>query len=205
VVPEIFGLTDHLQELCRGFAEEGFIALAPDLYHSFAKRVMPYEEVAAARALRGKLSDQQVVDYLEAAFRLLAARGEVRSGLVGAIGFGSGGRDAFLLATRDPEVLALVCYYGPIARDEPNAPIKAAGRLQAPALLFFGEADQVIPNEQVDAVREALDALGKDYEMVTYPDAGHGFFNPDMARHNPEAAADSWNRTIDFLYERLEG
>src|SRR5438876_11042992 len=130
VVPEIFGLNEHVQDVCRRFADEGFVALAPDLYHSFAKRTVPYDDVAAARSLREKLTDQQVMDYLDAALRLLAARGEVRSGLVGAIGFGSGGRDAFLLATRNPDVLALVGYYAPIARDEPFAPIKASGRLQ---------------------------------------------------------------------------
>jgi carboxymethylenebutenolidase len=156
VVPEIFGLNEHVQDVCRRFADEGFIALAPDLYHSFAKRTVPYDDVAAARSLRQKLTDQQVMDYLDAALRVLAARGEVRSGLVGAIGFGSGGRDAFLLATRNADVLALVSYYAPIARDEPSAPIKASGRLEAPALFFFGEADQVVPADQVDSVRNAL-------------------------------------------------
>lgn len=205
IVQEAFGLTEHLQDTCRRFAEEGLVAIAPELYYRFAKRTVPYEEVAAARGLRAQLTDDQVVDDLSTALRYLGARGEVRSGLVGAVGWGSGGRDAFSLATRNLDVLALVAYYGPIAAEDPSAPIQRATKLEAPALLFYGEADHDISSHQIERIRKTLDGLGKDYDIVTYPGADHGFFCAARPTYDADAAADAWTRTVDFLYERLEG
>ena len=108
VIHEIFGLNEHIQDVCRRFADEGIIALAPDLYHGFATRTVPYDDVPAALKLREQLTDEQLLDYLNLAFRFVGNRGEVRSGLVGVVGFCSGGHDAFMLATRNPDVLALV-------------------------------------------------------------------------------------------------
>lgn len=206
IVQDAFGLTDHLQDVSRRFAEEGFVALVPELYHRFATRKVSYNDPSAARNLRQQLTDGQVIDDLTLALRFLGARGEVRSGLVGAVGYGAGGRDAFLLATRNPDVLALVCYDGPIASEDPSAPINEGASLEAPALLFFGETDHLIPAPEIARLQDQLTRLGKDHEIVAYPGAGHGFSceaRPDG--YDPNAAADAWTRAIDFLYERLEG
>jgi carboxymethylenebutenolidase len=206
IIQEIFGLTDHLQEVCRRFAEEGFVAIAPELYYRFATRKLPYDDPAPARSLRQQLTDDQMVDDLSTALRFLGARGEVRSGLVGAVGYGAGGRDAFVLATRNSDVLALVSYYGPIAGQDGSAPIHASAKLEAPALLFYGEDDALIPAAEVERVQSTLDGLGKDNEIVTYPGVGHGFFcDARPEAYDADAAVDAWKRTVDFLYERLEG
>src|SRR5207249_3119928 len=160
VVHDVYGLTDHILDVSRRFAEEGFVALAPDLYYRFPTRTAPYDDVATAGSLRQQVSDAQVMDDLYTAFRLLAARGEVRSGLVGAVGYGAGGRDAFMLAARYPDVLAVISYYGSLAPDDPSAPIQASAKLEAPSLLFFGEADDVISAAEVDRVRDALTQFG---------------------------------------------
>ncbi|MEA2642614.1 MAG: carboxymethylenebutenolidase [Chloroflexota bacterium] len=206
IIHEIFGLTDHILDVSRRFAQEGIVALAPELYHALPTRTAPYEDVAGARALRQQLKDDQIVDDLSGALRFLGARGEVRSGLTGVVGYCSGGRDAFMLATRNSDVLALVSYYGSITGDEPSAPINAGGKLEAPALLLYAERDHLISAEQVERVRDTLTRLNKDFDIVTYPNVGHGFFcdaRPDS--YDADAAADAWNRTVDFLYERLEG
>src|SRR5688572_15014597 len=122
VVQDAFGLNDHIQQVCQRFAEEGLVAIAPELYHGLPTRTAPYDDAAAAQALRQKLSDDQVIDYLSTGLRFLGARGEVRSGLCAAVGFGAGGRDTFLLATRNPDVLALVAYAGSLAPDGPTSP-----------------------------------------------------------------------------------
>jgi len=206
IVHDIFGLTEHILDVSRRFAEEGFVALAPDLYYRFATRTVPYGNGPTAQGLRQQLRVGQILDDLYVAFRLLAARGEVRSGLVGTVGYGAGGRDAFMLATRYPDVLAVVSYYGSIAADEPSAPIHAGAKLEAPALLFFGEGDELIPVAEVNRVTDTLSALGKDWEIVTYADAGHSFFcDASPSTYDPDATTDSWTRAIDFLYERLEG
>jgi carboxymethylenebutenolidase len=206
VVHDIFGLTEHVQEVCRRFAGEGLIALAPDLYYSFATRKVPYEEPAQAKSLRQQRSDDKVFDDLYAAFRLLAARGEVRSGLVGAVGFGTGGRDAFLQAARNPEILALVTFYAPLASETPTAALEASARLEPPALLIFAGEDTTISANDVADVDKTLAELGKDYELITYPRVGHGFFcDAQLDVYDAETASEAWNRTVDFLYERLEG
>jgi len=206
VVHDMFGLTEHVQDVCRRFAGEGLIALAPDLYYSFATRRVPYDAPEQAQSLRQQRSDDKVFDDLYAAFRLLAARGEVRSGLVGAVGFGTGGRDAFLQATRNSEVLALVTFYAPLASEAPTAALQACARLEPPALLLFAGEDSTISTDDVACVDKTLAELGKDYELITYPQVSHGFFcdaQPDV--YDADTAAEAWNRTVDFLYERLEG
>lgn len=108
VVHELFGLTEHIQGVCRRFAEEGFVAAAPDLYHRLRTKTVPYDDVPAAMGLRKQHTEAQIIEDLDITLRFLAARGEVRSGLCGVAGFCSGGLDAFALATRNSDVLALV-------------------------------------------------------------------------------------------------
>jgi carboxymethylenebutenolidase len=206
LIPEAFGLTEHMQDVAGRFAEEGFASLTPDLYHRLGVRQVAYAEPSAAEKVRERLTDQEVMDDLDLALRFLGARGEVRSGLVAAVGYGAGARDAFRLATRNGDVLALVCYSGPVADDSPSAPIRDAQRLLAPSLLFFGEADDRIPTSHVERVGQVLSSLGKEHEIVSYPGARHGFFcSARAADYAVAAAEEAWTRTVDFLYERLEG
>ncbi len=206
IVHDRFGLNDHVQGVARHFAEEGIVALAPDLYHKLPTRSVPYDDVSGAQKLREQLPEYEILDDLTLALRFLGARGEVRSGLTGAVGFGDGGRDAFLLATRNWDVLAVVSYCGSLAPDELSAPIESSADLQAPALLFFGEAEELVSDGELGRIRDTLDSLGKDYEIVTYTDAGNGFFCEARADvYDEEATKDSWVRTVDFLYQYLEG
>src|SRR5581483_7651827 len=128
-------------------------------------------------------------------------RGEVRSGLAAAVGYGSGGRDAFRLATRNPDVMALVGFGADVLSGDGSAPMQAVRSLEAPLLLFFGEADALTPPQHIEQVRAALDRAERDHEIVSYAEAGEGFFRET----GDGPAAESWTRAIDFLYERLEG
>ena len=206
VIHDIFGLTEHIQDVCRRFADEGFVALAPDLYHRYPVKTYDYGDGSGALGQRSRLSSVNILDDLSLAFRFLAARGEVRSGLVGAVGFCSGGRDAFFLATQNPDLLAAVSFYGPLAPDQPESPLRLASGLEAPLLLIFAEQDHLIPPSEVALVHDTLAKFGKEHETMTHAGVAHGFFcdaRPDS--YAPEAAAEAWTRTIDFLYEKLEG
>jgi len=206
VVHDAFGVTDHLQEVCRRFAEEGLVALAPELYHGFATRSVSYDDPAAAEALHGQLGESQLMDDLFAALRFLGARGEVRSGLCGVVGYGAGSRNACLLATRNSDVLALVSYGGALAPDGPSSPVRDSANLVAPVLLFFGESDKAISAEGIQQLRDTLTNAAVDHDIVTYPGVGDGFFcEAQTDRFDADAAADAWTRTVDFIYERLEG
>ncbi len=205
VVHEMHGLDGHIQDVCRRFAEEGFVAAAPELYHRLRTRVAVYDDVAAAMGLRKQHTEAQLMEDLEIALRFLGARGEVRSGLCGAIGFGTGGRDAFSLAARNSDVLALVSFYGPIVGDETDSPISRAATLEAPALFVFGGKDPLMTPEQIEQVHSTLEGLGKEFEIEVYPEAGHGFFcDARPATYDANAAADAWQKTVDFLYRYLD-
>jgi carboxymethylenebutenolidase len=206
VIQDMYGLTEHTLDVCRRFADEGFVALAPELYYRFPTRAVEYEDPQAANKLRLQLTGDQIADDLFLAFRFLGNRGEVRSGLVGVVGYGTGGRDAFNLATRNSDVVAVVSYYGSIGADEPSPPLAASASLLAPALLFYGEDDDSIPAAEVQRVQDALTKQGKDFEIVTYPAVGHGFFcDASPNTYDAESADDSWTRAVDFLYQYLEG
>jgi carboxymethylenebutenolidase len=206
IVSDRFGLTNHIQDVSRRFAEEGIVALAPDLYHRLGTRAVAHDDPDSADALRAQLTDTEIIDDLTLALRFLGARGEVRSGLTGVVGYGEGGRDAFLLATRNADVLAVVAYGGAIAADDPSAPISASPDLQAPALLFVGEEDETTPAADCEYLQKTLDSLGKDYELVSYPGARAGFFcEARNGAYDEKATEDAWTRSVDFLYQRLEG
>ena len=205
VIQEIFGVNDNIQGITRRLAEEGFVAAAPEIFHRFERKLVPYSEMQEAMALRQRLSDDQVMMDVNATFDLLNAQPDVRGGQIGIVGFCYGGRVAYLAGTRNPNLKAIVPFYGGrIVADDPSAPIHASANIQAPMLLFFGEQDQSIPMAQVEQIRQTLTQLNKQFELVTYPQAGHGFMCDDRpASYNEEAARDAWPRMVAFLKEKL--
>ena len=207
VIQEIFGVNDHIQDVTRRFAAEGFVAAAPELYHRFeeSERDIPYSDLQRAFAVRSRLSDDMVMMDVDATYDLLNRRPDVRSGQIGIVGYCYGGRVAYLAATRNPNLKAVASYYGGrIVADEPNAPINFSENIRAPIILFFGEQDQSITMEQVRQIEATLKRLGKQYELHTYPQAGHGFFcDHRPAHYNAEAAADAWPKTLQFLKRYL--
>lgn len=207
VIMEIFGVNEHIQDVTRRYAEEGFVAAAPEVYHRLPQTEVPYTEMQAAFAMRGQLSDDQVMMDVDATYELLNNRPEVAKGQVGIVGYCYGGRVAFLAATRNPNLKAVASYYGGKIVDEaPGAPLEGTDKIQAPMILFFGEQDQSIPMDAVRKIDERLKQAGKQYELVTYPAAGHGFFCDARAGHfNEEASKDAWPRTIQFFQRHLAG
>jgi carboxymethylenebutenolidase len=205
VIQEIFGVNDHIQDVTRRFAAEGFVAAAPEVYHRLAQKEVPYEDLQTAFGLRSQLTDDQVMMDVDATYELLNRDPQVRQGQIGIVGYCYGGRVAYLAATRNPNLKAVASYYGGrIVADDPNAPIHFSANIRAPLILFFGEQDQSIPMEQVRQIDETLKRLGKQYELHTYPQAGHGFFcDHRPAHYNAEAAADAWAKTLQFFRQHL--
>lgn len=208
VAQEAWGVNDHIRGVCRRFAGEGFLAIAPELFHRSGRGIAPpYGEFSLVQPYMAALSNVGIEEDVRAAlFHAGQAEGipAVRCGIVG---FCMGGFAAFLAACRT-DVAATVCYYGGgIVHPRPGigfSPLLAeAGRITAPILLFFGEEDASIPGDQREAIRAQLAALGKEFEIVTYPDAGHAFFCNDRSGYRPGPAADSWKRTLDFFARTL--
>ncbi len=194
VIHEWWGLNDNIREMTRRLAAQGYLALAVDLYGG---RVAS-EPGQARELMSGTMqSPEQAMANLVAAYGWLTSDGGVTR--VGSIGWCFGGAMSLRTALMLPERLdAAVIYYGRLVTDPDQlAP------LRMPILGIFGGQDQGIPLESVRAFESALEDLGKDAEIVVYPDADHAFANPSGRRYDPEAAADAWNRTLDFLAEHL--
>jgi carboxymethylenebutenolidase len=193
VIQEYWGLVPHIEDVCDRFAAEGFVALAPDLYHG---------QQAKSPDQAGKMMMAMRIDEAErdlaAALAALAARPEVSSKRVGTIGFCMGGALSLFAASKNPQVGACVVFYGGHPNVKPDLPA-----LQAPVLgIYAGKDDFVTPRVVADLDRE-LTRLGKRHEFHTYPNAGHAFFNDQREVYDAPSAADAWTKTIAFFRREL--
>lgn len=201
VIHEIFGLTDWIRSVADSLAAEGFIAVAPDFLSGKRPEGLGAGALGqdAARALVSRLTAEEVAVRLNAAAEYAVTLPAARDSF-GVVGFCWGGGMSFDFATRNPELGAAVVYYG-------TSP--AAGTLssvEAPVLGLYGGDDARV-NATVPAAESELDRLGKSFEAVMYPGAGHAFLRNRTDRNgaNQSAADRAWPRTIEFLREHLDG
>lgn len=209
VVMEAFGVNPNIRGVARRFAEEGYAAVAPDLFHRSGRlRFAPYDKLQEMREdLRsGGFGDASIDADVQAAVDRLRADPDV--GRIGVVGFCLGGRVAMQSAIRASGLSAAAVYYGGFmfpGGDTPDAfsAMREAERLAVPVIGFFGEDDQNPTPEQARALDERLAALGKEHRFHYYEGAGHGFFCDDRDGHRPQAAADAWEKTLAFFAEHL--
>jgi carboxymethylenebutenolidase len=207
LIPDVRGLSDHYRDVARRFAAEGFFVLAVDLYSREGAPDLPDMD-AVARWI-AQLPDPRVLGDLGAVVAYLGRRAETAGRRIGITGFCLGGQYALMAACSVPGLAAGVSWYGMLRYAErtarkPASPLDLAPRLACPWLGLFGDDDALIPRADVDELRAILAAAGKIFEIVTYPRAGHAFFNdtrPDAYR--PAAAADAWPRAVAFLRRQL--
>jgi len=209
VLQEAFGVDDHLRSVCRRLAREGYLAIAPELYHREGPGVtLGYGDFALVRPHLARLDNAGIEADLKATLAALASDPAVDGTRVAALGFCVGGFAALLAACRTDVAAAVSFYGGGIVRERPGmrlAPLLAeTGDIRCPLLAFFGDADASIPASDVAALGEALRARGKSFEIVSFPGAGHGFFNDARDTYRASAAADAWQRTLAFLAENLD-
>jgi carboxymethylenebutenolidase len=194
VIQEWWGLVDHIKDVCDRFAEEDFVALAPDLYHG-KKAKSPDEAGKLMMAMRIDEAERD----LSAAAEYLLSHYATTSEKVGVIGFCMGGALSLYTATKNPDIGAFVIFYGGHPNVKPDLP-----NLHAPVLGLYGERDRSVTPAVVRELERKLKELGKQIEVVIYPGAEHAFFNETRPEvYNAEAAADAWQRTIKFLRENL--
>jgi len=201
VIQEAFGLNEHIKDVARRLAAEGYVALAPDLFHRGGKgRTAGYDELPKALELMGALKDDEIVADVASAVAYLEKQPGLRAGRIGITGFCMGGRVSYLATCALPgKIAAAVPYYGG------GIPVDRTATLQAPVLAFFGEDDPFIPLDQVEKLRAEAARLGKRVEIHVYPKAPHGFFCNERDSYRPDAARDAWERTKAFLKTHLQG
>jgi carboxymethylenebutenolidase len=201
VCQEAFGVNAHIRDVTDRLARQGFLAIAPELFHrtgpGFEGRCDDFPSVMAhARAL----TDNSTAADLRAAYAWLSTNSGGVDFPIAAVGFCMGGRAAILAALTVPVACAISFYGGRIAPNPDNPGLlNRIGDLRAPVLLFWGGLDKHIGADQVRAVTEALRAAGKNYINVEISDADHGFFCDQRASYNPAAAAHAWALTVAFL------
>ncbi len=202
VVQEAFGLNAHMEDVARRLATDGYLAVAPELFHrSEEPGPFSYDDFAAVIPAMAALSDEMMLADVDAALAHLAANGIAvhRSGIVG---FCMGGRVSFLVAARRTLGAAVGFYGGGIVTARfPQFPalVGAAPTLTTPWLGLFGDQDGSIPVDDVEALRAALVEAPVDTEIVRYADAEHGFFCDLRPAYAPDAAADAWTRTLAWF------
>ncbi len=194
VVQEWWGLDDHIKDVARRFAGEGFVALAPDLYHGQVTK-----EPGEAQKLMMSLNMGQASTELTKAADYLASRPEVAGRGIGATGFCMGGGLALSLACDSPQIKAAAPFYG----GNPN-PIDKVRSLDGPVFAAYAEHDGWITGQVRDELKAALEEHGKAHEIKVYPGTDHAFFNDTRSEvYNREAAEDAWKRVLSLFRENL--
>jgi carboxymethylenebutenolidase len=189
VIQEYWGLVPHIKAVADRFAREGFVALAPDLYHGETTSSADH----AWKLLLALRADEAAED-LRGAVRYLLQHQAVSSRKIATIGFCMGGALSLFAASKNPEVGACVVFYGIHPNIKPEIP-----NLHASVLGIFGEKDSFVSQESVQALAQELTQHGKVFEFHTYPGVDHAFFNDTGKNYNRDAAEDAWTRMIDFL------
>jgi len=202
VVSEIFGVHEHIADIARRFAKQGYLALAPEL---FVRQGDPTSYGTVAELMKeiiAKTPDQQVLGDLDAVVAWAKDNGGNVDKL-GITGFCWGGRIVWLYCGHNPKVKAGVAWYGRLVGDKtpmtPSNPIDIAANLKVPVLGLYGGKDAGIPVETVEQMKAALAKTGNKSEFVIYPEAGHAF-NADYRSSYVEAAAkDGWKRCLAWF------
>ena len=205
VLSEIFGVHEHIADIARRFAQQGYLALAPELFIRQGD-AQSYGEMAKLMSeVIGKVPDAQVMGDLDATVKWAAANGGDTTRL-GVTGFCWGGRQVWLYAAHNPAVKAGVAWYGRLVGQvsdlTPKHPLDIAANIHGPVLGLYGAADTGIPLDTVDKMKTVLNggnAASKASTFVVYPDAPHAFHADYRPSFRKEAAEDGWKRATAWF------
>lgn len=205
VIQEAFGITGHIQNVCQRIADEGYLAVAPHIFHRSGDPVIPYDKMQEVIPHVMSLSAEGLEADLDATLGHLADAG-FQPAQTGIIGFCMGGSVSFMAGVRRPFGAAITFYGGGITQGRFGVPplIEIANDLQAPWLGLYGDLDQTIPLTEVEMLRKAAKAAAVPTEIVRYPDADHGFHCNDRPSYHEESSKDAWQRTVAWLNSHLE-
>ena len=203
VVQEIFGVHEHIKDVCRRLAKLGYLAVAPELYarQGDVSKLADIKEIQ--EKVVSKVPDKQVLADLDATFAWTVKNDKGDAKRQGITGFCWGGRIVWLYAAHSKNLRAGVAWYGrltsAVTDNTPKHPLDIAADLKAPVLGLYGGADQGIPLNTVEQMRARLERAGSGSEIVVYPEAPHGFHADYRPSYRAQTAQDGWRRMQDWF------
>ncbi len=195
VFQEAFGVNDHIRDIARRFADLGFTAIAPELYHRTGNDLaLKYGDMDAVKPHSSAVTVEGLAADVKAAYEWLRKDGGAAAERIASIGFCMGGRVSYVANAHVPLAAAISFYGGRI-----NDLLQFAGSQHGPILMFWGGLDKNIPPEQRRAVEDALATENKPQEQVVFSFAEHGFFCDARPSYNADAARQAWALSLEFL------
>ena len=209
VVQEAFGVTRHIEKVCDRFAQEGYVAVAPALFHrEHPNPKLGYDEMPAVQRYMGALRDDELVEDLDVTIKYLQETyGRTRGQKIGIVGYCVGGRITYLAATSCPELSAASVYYPGrvlVPFGDGPAPIDLTSQIKIPVMGNFGEQDSNPSPDDVGQLEAKLKDAGVTYDFKSYAGAGHGFNCDERDSYHEASAADALTRTLGWFDKYLK-
>jgi carboxymethylenebutenolidase len=203
VVQEIFGVHEHIKDICRRFAKAGYCAVAPELFarEGDVSQIQDVQEIISK--VVSKVPDAQVLTDLDATAEWAVKKSDASNNRLAIAGFCWGGRIVWLYASHNPAMKAGAAWYGRLEGERtalaPKNPIDFVGALKAPVIGFYGGKDTGIPQSSIVNMRGALKVVDDPSEINVYPDAGHGFNADYRPSYDQAAAQDAWQKQLAWF------
>ncbi len=208
VIPEVWGMHEHIRDVARRFAREGFLAIA---FEPYAREggVLHLPEQSQVMRVANSVPDARVMGDLDGIVAYAKRHPSARADRVGVTGFCRGGMYTLLFAAHSRDMKAVVAWYGAIKPAKTPGirtvgPLDVAAQIRCPVLGLYGEADQGIPVADVKEMEAALRAAGTTAEFILYPGAPHAFHADYRPSYRPEAARDAWARCVAWFTKYLK-
>jgi carboxymethylenebutenolidase len=204
VAMEVFGLHEYIRDVTRRLGKLGAFAVAPDYYFRKGEDLTKITEFPKLAPIVNSKPDAELLSDLDATVAWAKSQGGDTNRL-GIMGFCRGGRTVWEYAAHNKDLKAGVAFYGTVVDPPaqkslwPKSPTELAPEMKAPVLGLYGEADQGIPLTQLDAMKAALQAAGKTFEIKVYAGAPHGFHADYRASYRKEAAEDAWKEMVAWF------
>ena len=209
VIMEAFGVTSHIEKVCDQYAANGYVAIAPALYHrQHPNPKLGYDEMPAVQGYMGALRDDELIEDVNVAISYLQKDNQRTAGnKIGIVGYCVGGRISYLAATSCAGLSATSVYYGGrilVPFGDGPAPIDLTSNIKIPVMGNFGDTDENPSPADVATIEAKLKAAGVTYDFKSYPGAGHGFNCDDRGSYNEAAATDAFTRTLGWFDKHVK-
>ncbi|WP_370652504.1 dienelactone hydrolase family protein [Aquabacterium sp.] len=203
VVQEIFGVHEHIKDVCRRYAKLGYFAIAPEMFARQGDVSKMTDIGAILSEVVSKVPDAQVCADLDAAVAFAKASGHANADKVGLVGYCWGGRTAWVYALHNPKLKAAVAYYGLLegmkSPIKPRDPIEFGAEIKVPVLGLYAGKDAYVKPEAIAKMREGVAKSGSGSEIVVFPNVDHGFNADYRPTYDKAAATYAWKLTRDWL------